>query len=56
MRRVRIIFKTHLDIGFTDLAVRVVDSLEDALTHIAQYGTGHSECIVTDSATAAEAG
>ena len=25
MRRVRIIFKTHLDIGFTDLAVRVVE-------------------------------
>ena len=37
------------------LAVRVVDSLEDAMTHIAQYGTGHSECIVTDSARAAEA-
>ena len=25
------------------------------MDHIAQYGTGHSECIVTDSATAAEA-
>ena len=35
MRRVRIIFKTHLDIGFTDLAVRVVERYfrekEDAL-------------------------
>jgi glutamate-5-semialdehyde dehydrogenase len=38
-----------------DMAVRVVDSLEEAITHIAQYGTGHSECIVTDSHRAAEA-
>lgn len=29
------------------LACRVVDSLDDALAHIAQYSTGHSECIVT---------
>ena len=31
------------------LAVRVVDSLEEAMDHIAQYGTGHSECIVTEN-------
>lgn len=36
------------------LAVKVVDSLEDATAHIARYGTGHSECIVTDSHAAAE--
>ena len=36
------------------LAVRVVDSLEDAVAHIAAYGTGHSECIVTNSYDAAE--
>ena len=35
------------------LAVRVVDSLEEAMAHIARYGTGHSECIVTDSQSAA---
>lgn len=29
------------------LAVRVVDSLNEAIEHIAQYGTGHSEAIVT---------
>lgn len=29
------------------LAVRVVDSLDAALDHIAKYSTGHSECIVT---------
>lgn len=29
------------------LAVRIVDSFDMALDHIAQYGTGHSEAIVT---------
>ncbi len=29
------------------LAVKVVDSLEEAVEHIAKYSTGHSECIVT---------
>ena len=29
------------------LAVKVVDSLDEALDHIAKYSTGHSECIVT---------
>ena len=31
------------------LAIKVVDSLDDALDHIAKYSTGHSECIVTSS-------
>lgn len=31
------------------LAVRVVDSIEAAMDHIAQYTTGHSECIITES-------
>lgn len=31
------------------LAVRVVDSLDDAIAHINHYGTGHSEAIVTGS-------
>jgi len=37
-----------------DLAVAVVDSLEDAIAHIDRYGSGHSEAIITDSASAAE--
>ena len=37
------------------LAVRIVDSLQEALDHIARYGSGHSESIVTDDAAAAEA-
>lgn len=36
------------------MAVRVVDSLDEAIAHIARYSTGHSECIVTDSQAAAE--
>lgn len=31
------------------IAVRVVDSLEEAIEHIEKYSTGHSECIVTES-------
>ncbi|MCI3920344.1 glutamate-5-semialdehyde dehydrogenase [Paenibacillus sp. TRM 82003] len=31
------------------LNVRVVDSLDDALSHIARFGTMHSECIVTEN-------
>ncbi len=31
------------------LAVKVVDSLDEAITHVARYGTGHSEAIVTES-------
>jgi glutamate-5-semialdehyde dehydrogenase len=41
---------------FLDLrmAVRTVGSLDEALDHIAAYGTGHSEAIVTGDETAAE--
>jgi glutamate-5-semialdehyde dehydrogenase len=35
------------------LAVKVVDSLDDALDHLARYSTGHSECIVTRDYAAA---
>ncbi len=31
------------------LAVRVVPSMEEALSHIAAYSSGHSECIVTQN-------
>ena len=36
------------------LACRVVDSLEQAIEHIAKYSTGHSECIVTSDYFSAE--
>ena len=37
------------------LAVRVVDSVEEAIDHVNQYGTGHSEAIVTNDRDAARA-
>ena len=37
-----------------DMAVKVVPSLEAAIDHITRYSTGHSECIVTDSQSAAQ--
>ena len=43
------------DTEFLDyiLAVKVVDSLDEAIAHIAQYSTGHSEAIVTADQEAA---
>ncbi|MFM1653128.1 glutamate-5-semialdehyde dehydrogenase [Brevibacillus sp. B_LB10_24] len=35
------------------ISVRTVESLEEALAHIAKYGTGHSEAIVTENDQAA---
>ena len=35
------------------MAVRTVDSLDGALEHISQYGSGHSESIITEDAAAA---
>ncbi|GAA1348194.1 glutamate-5-semialdehyde dehydrogenase [Falsarthrobacter nasiphocae] len=37
-----------------DLAVRTVDSLEEAIAHIRRYSTGHTEAILTDSTRNAE--
>jgi glutamate-5-semialdehyde dehydrogenase len=36
------------------LAVGVVDSIDDAISHIARYGSGHSEAIITRSVEAAD--
>ena len=31
------------------MSVKVVDSLDEAIAHIARYGSGHSECIITQN-------
>ncbi|MGN1369846.1 MAG: glutamate-5-semialdehyde dehydrogenase [Aristaeellaceae bacterium] len=36
------------------LSIRVVDSLDDAIEHINHYGSGHTDCIVTGDAAAAQ--
>ena len=45
----------HYGTEFMDykMAVRTVASLDEALVHIARFGSGHSECIVTEDAEAA---
>jgi len=40
--------------GDLRLSVKIVDSIEEAMAHIAKYGTGHSESIVTDNYQAAQ--
>lgn len=32
-----------------DLSIKIVDSLDEAINHIAEYGSGHSECIITEN-------
>lgn len=36
-----------------DLSIKIVDSLDEAISHIAKYGSGHSECIITEDKEAA---
>lgn len=36
------------------LSVRVVDGVDEAIAHIARYGSQHTECIVTEDPAAAE--
>ena len=40
--------------GTLDVSVRVVDDLDDALAHIRQYSTGHTESIITEDDAHAE--
>lgn len=40
--------------GDLRLSVKIVDSIEEAMAHIAKYGTGHSECIITNNYQAAQ--
>ena len=35
------------------MAIKTVDSIEEAIKHIRSYGSGHSECIITENKTAA---
>lgn len=44
------------DTEFLDytMAVRIVDSLEEAIAHINEHGSHHTDCIVTENAATAE--
>ena len=46
---------SDFDSEFSDyiMAVKVVDSLEEAITHIEQHSTHHSDAIITNNATSA---
>lgn len=36
------------------MAIKTVNSLDEAIEHIARFGSGHSECIITNNAEAAQ--
>jgi len=36
------------------IAIHIVDSLEEAITHINRYGSHHTDCIITEDGAAAE--
>ena len=36
------------------MSVKTVDTIEDALSHIRRYSSGHAECIITDDEASAE--
>ena len=40
--------------GDLELAVKIVDSLDEAIDHIHAHGSGHTECIVTEDPASAE--
>src|ERR1700722_8222350 len=44
-------YKEYLD---AIIAVRVVDDLDAAIAHIGQYGSQHTDCIITEDAASAE--
>ncbi|MBR2253585.1 MAG: glutamate-5-semialdehyde dehydrogenase [Prevotella sp.] len=48
--------ENHYGTEFMDykLAIRTVASLDEAIEHITENGSGHSECIVTENPTAAQ--
>ncbi len=37
-----------------DIAAKKVDSLDDAISHIRKYGSGHTDCIITEDSAAAD--
>lgn len=43
----------HVEYGDNTLCVEIVDSVDDAVTHIAAWGSGHTEVIVTEDGGAA---
>jgi len=36
------------------LSIKIVDGVEEAISHISKYGSGHSEAIITNSVKASE--
>ncbi len=44
----------HKEYGEKSLSIKIVDNLDAAITHINTYGSGHTDCIITENKENAE--
>jgi delta-1-pyrroline-5-carboxylate synthetase len=44
----------HTEYGNLQVSIEIVENVQAAITHIHQYGSGHTECIVTENSLIAE--
>ena len=44
----------HIEYGDNTMAVEIVNNIDDAINHIHKYGSGHTECIITEDINNAE--
>lgn len=45
----QIVTDLHIEYGDLRLTIEVVNTIDDAINHINTYGSGHTECIITES-------
>lgn len=49
-----IVSEWNKEYGDKILSIKVLNSIEEAISHINQYGSGHTDCIITENNTNAE--
>ena len=56
LNNIELATETDWETEYSDLilAIKIVDSLEDAINHITEYGSRHTECIITENNKTAE--
>ena len=44
----------HKEYGDKIISLKIVDNIDDAISHINKYGSGHTDCIITENSANAE--